>query len=285
MTIKHILFPFDFSKPALLAAQAISVLAKQVGARVTVLSIIPLESETPLMGMPTLIAAKSAEMRLDLESRLAGALKEELVGLSIERLTDCGDPAVKITEYAHSRAVDLIMMPTHGCGLFRRLLIGSVTAKVLHDSHCPVWTAAHVEEQPPRGLPKRILCAVDETRQTLAVVQWAAEFGSKVGATVKLIYVVPPISAWLTLPTATEIQRQMNEDARVKICSMQRSVGLELPLIVAEGEIADTIAQFGAREGAELVIIGRGSLHTGLGRIRTHSYGIVQKSSCPVLSV
>ena len=28
----------------------------------------------------------------------------------------------------------------------RRLLLGSVTAKILHDAECPVWTAAHVDE-------------------------------------------------------------------------------------------------------------------------------------------
>jgi hypothetical protein len=30
--------------------------------------------------------------------------------------------------------VDLIMMPTHGVGTFRSFLVGSVTAKVLHDA-------------------------------------------------------------------------------------------------------------------------------------------------------
>jgi nucleotide-binding universal stress UspA family protein len=39
------------------------------------------------------------------------------------------------------------MMATHGTGLFRSLLIGSVTAKVLHDARCPVWIATRAEEQ------------------------------------------------------------------------------------------------------------------------------------------
>ena len=37
------------------------------------------------------------------------------------------------------------MMPTHGYGKFRSLLLGSVTAKALHDAKCAVWTAAHSE--------------------------------------------------------------------------------------------------------------------------------------------
>jgi nucleotide-binding universal stress UspA family protein len=46
---------------------------------------------------------------------------------------------------ARESAFDLIMMPTRGRGRFRAALLGSVTAKVLHDSACAVWTAAHAE--------------------------------------------------------------------------------------------------------------------------------------------
>jgi hypothetical protein len=44
-----------------------------------------------------------------------------------------GDPAHAITDFVASNKVDLVMMPTHGYGPFRQLLLGSVTAKVLHD--------------------------------------------------------------------------------------------------------------------------------------------------------
>jgi hypothetical protein len=60
-----------------------------------------------------------------------------------------GDPAREITDYAQEQGADLIMMPTHGYRTFRSLLLGSVTAKVLHDAACPVWTGVHVEDSPP----------------------------------------------------------------------------------------------------------------------------------------
>ena len=56
-----------------------------------------------------------------------------------------GEPAREIIRYAHENEVSLIMMPSHGFGPFRRFMIGSTTAKVLHDAHIPVWTDAHVE--------------------------------------------------------------------------------------------------------------------------------------------
>ncbi|MGA8595805.1 MAG: universal stress protein [Bryobacteraceae bacterium] len=45
-----------------------------------------------------------------------------------------GDPAAAIVKCAQAEQVDLIMMPTHGYGPYRKFLLGSVTAKVLHDS-------------------------------------------------------------------------------------------------------------------------------------------------------
>ena len=37
------------------------------------------------------------------------------------------------------------VMPTRGLGSFRQALLGSVTAKVLYDSRCPVLTGPHLE--------------------------------------------------------------------------------------------------------------------------------------------
>src|SRR5207253_2131388 len=56
-----------------------------------------------------------------------------------------GGPGERILEFAEQRAVDLIMLATHGHSPFRALILGSVTTKVLHGAHCPVWTGVHVE--------------------------------------------------------------------------------------------------------------------------------------------
>jgi len=59
-----------------------------------------------------------------------------------------GDPAECIVQVAQQNAADLILMPTHAYGRFRRFLLESVTAKVLHDAECPVWTGVHSEDHP-----------------------------------------------------------------------------------------------------------------------------------------
>lgn len=283
--IQHILFPFDFSQPSVLAAPFVQAVAERFKARLTLLSVVPPIWEAPPTGMPVLAATEEDKVEQALKSRLDAALPEQFAGLCVQRVTDYGDPALRIMEFAHANAVDLIMMPTHGFGLFRSLLIGSVTAKVLHDAKCAVWTATHAEEQKSRHAPKTILCAVDGSPKTPELIQWAAEFGQRMGAAVKLLHVVPPISDLLVVGAERELQEQMREQARSKIDGQQRSAGVELPLRVAVGPIADTLTEEARQEAADLIVIGRGSIQATLGRLRTHAYAIVQRSPCPVVSV
>jgi len=283
--IQHILFPFDFSQPGLLAVPFVKAVADRFKARLTLYSLVPPIWEAPPTGMPVLAATEEDSVQQALKSRLEAALPEELAGLCVQRLTDYGDPALRITEFAHANAVDVIMMPTHGFGLFRSLLLGSVTAKVLHEAKCPVWTATHAEEQRSRHAPKKILCAVDGSPKTPELIQWAFGFSQQMEASLTLLHIVEPISDMLVIGAERELQEQLRGQARSKIDYQQRSVGVELPLRVAVGPIADTVTEEARQEAADLIVIGRGAIQSTLGRLRTHAAGIVQRSPCPVWSV
>src|SRR6266853_3911956 len=107
----------------------------------------------------------------DLQVRMDGALLQEFTGVAVHRVAAVGDPVRVITCFAHEQGVNLIMMPTHGYGPFRSLLLGSVTAKVLHDAECPVWTGVHMEEPPALDhlACRALVCAVDATPKSAAV--------------------------------------------------------------------------------------------------------------------
>ena len=283
--IKHILFPFDFSLQARQTAAFVGTLAAQCGAKVTLFSVVPPVWDVSLAATGPVEGETVDDWMRDLKARLAQALLEELAGVNVERVVDSGDPALVIADFAHACGVDLVMMPTHGTGPFRSLLLGSVTAKVLHDAKCPVWTAAHAETQKALRLPKTILCALDGTPGNHALLQWAARFGAGVGASLKLLHVVTPISDWLSLPSEQALQDSRRERAAEKIAAIQRAAGVEAPLRVAVGEIAATVTEEARQEGADIVVIGRGSLQSTLGRLRTHALGIIQRAPCPVVSV
>jgi nucleotide-binding universal stress UspA family protein len=66
---------------------------------------------------------------------------------------------------------------------------------------------------------------------------------------------------------------------------MRQAAGVDAPLRAAVGDVVTTVTEEARQEGADLILIGRGSIASPLGRLRTHAFGIIQRSPCPVLSV
>ena len=69
----------------------------------------------------------------DIESRLVSeGIKVKMESLEGNR------PADTITEYAQKKAMDMIIIGTHGYTGLKKLMVGSVAFGVLHQSHIPV---------------------------------------------------------------------------------------------------------------------------------------------------
>ena len=64
------------------------------------------------------------------------ALREELVGVDVERLAKQGQAAQVLLEEA--RGADLLVVGSRGHGGFAGLLLGSVSQQVAHHASCPV---------------------------------------------------------------------------------------------------------------------------------------------------
>lgn len=260
LPIRHILFPYDFSEQGREIAPFISAFAKQFGSQLTVFSVSP-------------------------PGKIEDGLGKDFADVPTQWVTTCGDPALRIEDFAHNHDVDLVMMPTHGLGLYRRVLAGSVTSKVLHDVRCPVWTAAHAERQHVPVIPKTILCALNADTEGVSLLQYAALLSRRVGASLKVLHVVEPITDWPALPSEQALQETARETAAAAVASMLESTGVTAESKVVVGEIVSRATEVAREDGADLLIVGRGSLTEPFGRIRTHAFGIIERSPCPVLSV
>ncbi|MGA3235935.1 MAG: universal stress protein [Bryobacteraceae bacterium] len=288
LNIQHILFPVDFSERSSGAIPFVESMARRYSARITLLSVAQ-PFFYAAMGDPggEAVIVNTEELLRGLQARLDKSLTNDFAGLRVDRVAELGDPAQAIADFAHTQSVDLIMMPTHGYGPFRSLLLGSVTAKVLHDAKCPVWTAAHVAK-PPDGDHvdcRNILCAVDGGPNSVSLMQWASQFSSDAGAALRLVHVVPGMEGALSRQLDREFEEEMRTEAHRTIEGLQESAGVKAPLCVLSGNIADCVREEASRHEAALVVIGRSSVQAVFGRLRTHAYGIIRQSPCPVLSV
>ena len=182
-TFNHILFPVDFSKRCDATTPHVMAWAQRFKAQVTVIHTmqIPISSYGGPDGYPIIIDVPGIE----------ATARERLNSFDFpgaERVVTMGDPAYEITQFAEKNGVDLIMMPTHGYGKFRSMLLGSVASKVLHDSHCPVWTSAHTEDAAKHTEIHHILCAIDVADESPELVQSAEELAQAFGAELHLFH-------------------------------------------------------------------------------------------------
>src|ERR1700682_5858145 len=176
-----ILFPIDFSERSVSAARYVRTLGCRFRPEITLMHVLP----PPAYGVaslegPLIVEEAWEEQQRRAQQDVAEFAARELGPFRVHPMVLEGDPATAIVENAHSERADLIVMATHGYGRFRRFLLGSVTAKVLHDADCAVLAGAdppgvsagaQVLQQAPI---KQVVCAVDLSAHSENVLDWAA---------------------------------------------------------------------------------------------------------------
>ena len=177
MQLKEVLFPFDYSKRCRHTAPFVNSVLEKTEAHLTILNVIEDPSARYPPSAAFLFPQSERDEILAHSTRFLQKYTEETFpGRAVRAVCRMGDPAKEIVRIATDSKVNLIMMPTHGCGRFRALLLGSVTAKVLDEANCPVWTDAHMDEE-SRTLGvavSNILCAVDDKKESISGLGVAA---------------------------------------------------------------------------------------------------------------
>lgn len=142
---KHILLPTDGSKLADRAIIHGIKLAKALGAKVTLLSVVP---EFRMIADESFAVPMSMQMKqryekeatVRAEKKLATiSARVEKTGLQCASVVVASDlPYQQIIEVARKRKCDVVVMASHGRRGLTGLLLGSETVKVLTHSKIPV---------------------------------------------------------------------------------------------------------------------------------------------------
>jgi len=97
------------------------------------------EYSPPLLGdveMAREICAKKYRREHESLLKISGRMRNE--GLNARAMLLEGDAAELIVEKAEELNSDIVIMGSHGHGLLRKMLVGSVTEAVLRQAHCNV---------------------------------------------------------------------------------------------------------------------------------------------------
>jgi len=288
--LSRILVPVEFSPRCMGSAQYAEALARHFHCELVFLHVVR-PPFTPYTAPDVMAYSNAIDLGADmqqqartwLEAFLAGRFNSNRVAQEVLE----GDPARTIVEYARDGGFDLIVMPTHGYGPFRRFLLGSVTAKVLHDAACPVWTGPHMETAPAYDSLefRKILCAIDLEPESRAVLGWAGAFAQEFSGELHIVHAIATserrAGGWSFDP---DWRADVSRRARGSIEQLQNELQTPGDVSIEIGEPPEAIREAAGRLGADLVVIGRGRPGL-LGRLRTNAYAILRESPCPVVAI
>jgi len=278
---KKILIAVDGSESSMHALRESFKLANNEQSWITVLSVIPtyegdlgatwITNVKEAMAKPCKIALLEAE-------KLA---KDEKV--LIKTVCEEGEIYEKIVDLADAENCDLIVMGRKGISGLEKVLVGSVTARVIGHSQRDVLVV-------PKGTAigwKNVLFATDGSKYSEAATNRAIGFAKSYGSEVKVISVVDVTEEFIArAPGALEDLVKKAKDIVEDVKKKASSEGIKAEGIVREGEAFKVITDIASKEKSGVIVMGSHG-RTGLRRLLMGSVTekVIGYAPCPVLVV
>lgn len=294
--IREILCPTDFSEPSRHALEHAVIIASWYDARITGLHVFPVSlfPQPPLLAAGVVEAAAPIVPNYDAQAEALHAWLEPArrAGIRTDAVVDLGNTASKVLEHAHARQTNLIVMGTHGVGGFERLMLGSVTEKVLRKATCPVITVPPAAETAAKVPYTRLLCPVDFSESSEAALRFAFSLAEEADATITILHVVDlPADDDLLMERfdALEFRQVVEAQMLHKLQSLvpdQVRAWCTPVTRLAYGKAYREILAAAEKEQTDLIVMGvRGRSPVDLTLFGSTTNQVVRQARCPVLTL
>jgi nucleotide-binding universal stress UspA family protein len=290
--IASILCPVDFSEFSVNAYEYALSLASHYKATLLLQHVLyPLQTGFAAYGGNTDSYEKACrQLRADAEQKLQQFAQHRVrTMIQPQFLVQDGSVTDLILSLAEARAVDLIVMGTHGLRGIDRLMLGSATNRVLRRARCPVLAvrkpAHHAissrHDFEPVHLRKLLLC-MDFSDHAHRASEYAVSMAKEYGAELTLLHVLEDVPRSTDFESAIEkAAKQLEESIAPGTCQ-----GCIVKVMTRIGKPYQQIIQLALEAQSDLVIMGvrgRGALDTAV--FGSTTYRVIQLGSCPVLAV
>lgn len=183
-------------------------------------------------------------------------LEDDQVTLTVVK----GHPARVLVD--HVSTTDLLVVGSHGQGVFSRLVLGSVSARCAAHAPCPVVIVRQPEKLPPRP---HVLVGVDDSPSARAALRWAVDYADLTLSPLTLLRAVespPPIPPGYPVTFShprEDLHNSIRSWLRELIDKEQADRGRELAagvrLLVMDGNAAHIMVD--ESTSAALTVVGR----------------------------
>jgi nucleotide-binding universal stress UspA family protein len=195
-----------------------------------------------------------------------------------------------ILSLAETRKADLIVMGTHGRRGYDRLVLGSVTNRVMRRACCPVLavcrpqreSVATSEERHPVHRLTRILFCTDFSENSERALKWAISATEEYDAELTLLHVLEEIPSQAKTEEAMATARNHLD----KLIPPETRKTLKIKTAVRMGKPYQQIIELAQQAQIDLVAMavrGRGALDLAV--FGSTTYRVLQLGCCPVLAV
>ncbi len=215
-----------------------------------------------------------------------------------ESLITIGHVSDEIARLTREKDVGLVITATHGRSGLKRLLLGSVTERLMRILSCPLLIIGGPEEkitQPAGGKLKftRILVGCDFSPDSEAAFQYGLSLAQEFQAELHLVHVIePPVYVDLDMPGSaidTEHMETLRDRLNEKLSSLvpvEARHWCEPRISLLEGLPYEVLTHYAERHGIDLVVLGaRGYSLVEKLFIGSTTDRVVRRTPCPVLSV
>lgn len=294
---QRILCPVDFSESSDRALAYALTLAKRHEAEVAVMHVLPTvladPDVYPYLTEPVLASADARERAYKQLGDFVHRARAMEVGAEV--ILEDGDVVEEVLRKSKKLDAELVVMGTHGRRGFRRLILGSVTERILRQSEAPVLSISPSAPQPQPGerLFRRILCPVDFSPTSIEGLELALHLRQEEAELVVLhvveFYLSPALGEAVAFDVGglKERHRIEGESKLEALVPENARAHTRLETVVLESRSPyHEILRVAERDRSELIVIGvsgRGSADLAFfGSTTNH---VVRAAGCPVLTV
>jgi len=295
--IKRILCPTDFSDFSERALDYALALAESYESEISVVHVVPkvlMAPEVyPYLQDPIYPDARVREQALEELGKFVH--RARIAGVTTEIRLEEGDAVQEILRLTSSLRSDLVVMGTHGRRGFDRLVLGSVTEKVLRKSPRPVMTVSHLPEVAKVGQKvsfKRILCPIDFSPCSVRALEYALSLAQETDGQLILLHVVESIldeAGDIAPGGLSDYRAQLERDARDRLrlsVPEQARDWCRPEEIVVSGRTYRQILKLVDEKEADLIVMGvQGRSAVDLLVFGSTANHVVREARVPVLTI
>ena len=292
LEFKSILCPIDFSEFSVRAYRYALLLAEHYRAKLVAQHVVDLwrHPSASYVVAVRLYEEFSLVLRERGEKQLQEFVKNHAHGeIQPELVVDQGMAPDSILSFAQAQKTDLIVMGTHGRRGFDRLMLGSVTDRVMRRVPCPVLAVSKplddsmltAKERDHVQQLSRILFCADFSENSERALNYAVSVTTEFDAELTLLHVLEEVPS----PANTEEAIAAATERLDKLIPREGRTNLKIDTAVRIGKPYQQIIQLAQEGQIDMVTMGvhgYGALDPAV--FGSTTYRVMQLGPCPVLA-